>query len=77
MQKKFYETNWLLWITLILLPPVGIVLLWMFHKENKHKKGLSIFFALWFVFLVFGEFTDPEAPTENRETKEEIGRAHV
>ena len=51
---KFYKKKWFMWVCLIVLPPVGIILLWAFHKEMKKVTRiiLTIVFALWFVILI-------------------------
>lgn len=50
----FYRSNWFLWLFLIFFPPVGILLLWLFHKSWKPlSKGiLSLIFVLWSLLLV-------------------------
>lgn len=53
MQQK-NNSNWLLWILLIFLPPFGILYMWIAKKElsPKKKKTLSIIFAIWFLFCL-------------------------
>lgn len=55
-KKKFYQKGWFLWLMLILIPPVGIILLWACHKKmNKVIKiVLAVIFAFWFLLLVIG-----------------------
>ena len=50
---KFYKSKWFMWVCLILLPPVGIVLLWVFHKNMKKitRIILTIIFAFWCLIL--------------------------
>ena len=52
-KKKFYRTQWFLWIWLIIFPPIGLVLLWACHKEMKNKSRiiLTVVFAIWFLIL--------------------------
>ncbi|SHJ69718.1 hypothetical protein [Hespellia stercorisuis] len=69
MQKektRFYKAKWFLWIFLILFPPVGIILLWVCHKEMKTKSRiiLSVVFAIWFAILMAATNGDsPATPT--------------
>ncbi len=48
---KFYKSKWFMWVCLILLPPIGIVLLWAFHKSLK--KAVKIIFTIIFSFWCF------------------------
>ena len=50
-KKKFYQSNWFLWLCLFFFAPVGIGLLWIFHKEKKiiTKIILTIIFVIWFI----------------------------
>ncbi|CDG02124.1 DUF4236 domain-containing protein [Clostridium chauvoei] len=48
----FHKRSWFIWLMLILLPPVGIVLLWTSKKYNKKPRvALSIIFALYAMIL--------------------------
>lgn len=61
-KKKFYQANWLLWILLIFLPPAGIILLWIYHKDKsiRTKIVLSAIFIIWFIaVLIIGEQKQP------------------
>lgn len=54
MQKrKFYQKKWFMWLWLIILPPIGIVLMWLTQKEMKKKTKIifTIVFLLWFLLL--------------------------
>lgn len=50
-KKKFYQKTWFLWVCGILLPIIGIVLIWTVHKEKSKgfKIGLTAVFAAWFL----------------------------
>ncbi len=53
-QKKFYQTTWFMWLTLVFFAPVGIFLLW-YSKRYKPKtnKILTGIFTVWFgIFLI-------------------------
>ncbi|MCI9565915.1 MAG: hypothetical protein HFG30_07930 [Eubacterium sp.] len=52
-KKKFYEAKWFLWLFLILFPPIGIILLWVVHKDMKKNKKiiLTVIFAIWFIIM--------------------------
>lgn len=69
-KKRFYQKKWFLWLWLIILPPVGIVLLWTVHKTMKKKTKviLSVIFALWFIILMVaanGDGSDTPTNTGN------------
>ena len=51
--KKFYEQNWFIWLTLIFFAPVGIFLMWKFNTKMKKntKIILSIVFGIFFIFV--------------------------
>jgi len=51
---KFYETNWFLWLTLILFAPLGIFVLWKFHSEEttRLKAILTIIFLVLFIGVI-------------------------
>ena len=51
---KFYETNWFLWLTLILCAPIGIFVLWKFHAEEttRLKMIMSIIFLALFIGVI-------------------------
>lgn len=65
-KKRFYQKKWFLWLWLIVLPPVGIILLWTVHKAMKKKTKviLSVVFALWFIILMVAASGDSsDTPT--------------
>lgn len=64
-KKRFYQKKWFLWLWLIVLPPVGIILLWTVHKAMKKKTKviLSVVFALWFVILIGASNNSSDTPT--------------
>ena len=47
MKKKFYQTNWFLFLMLIFCPFIGVIVLWTCHKEK------GIIFKLIISFIVF------------------------
>lgn len=54
-KQKFYNTNWFMWLTLILLAPVGIFFMWKNQKYTKKVRGiLSGVFAVWFLIMASG-----------------------
>lgn len=65
MEKEktiFYKSNWFMWICLILLPPIGIILLWLFHKDTKKTTRiiLTILFVLWFIICIAFTFDNSD-----------------
>lgn len=73
MQKQkqpLYKAKWILWLSLIALPPVGIILLWTCHKEMKKisKIVLSVVFAVMFIIIV-STSTEPTTPQSSTNPK--------
>ena len=64
-KKRFYQKKWFLWLWLIVLPPVGIILLWTVHKtmKKKIKVILSVVFALWFIISIGTNNNSSNTPT--------------
>lgn len=64
-RRRFYQRNWFLWLSLVFMPPLGLALLWIFHREKRPatKAILSVLFSLWFVLLVTPSKSAPAAPT--------------
>ena len=49
----FYETNWFMWLTLILFSPVGIVCMWKYKRfPHTTRKILTAVFSLYFVGMM-------------------------
>ena len=69
-KQKFFQRNWVLWVSLIFFPPLGLILLWACHKQmqKKSKIILTVVFAIWFGILLIGTrggaATNPEVYTE-------------
>lgn len=61
----FYKKDWLMWVCLVLCAPLGIVIMWAFHKEKTRgfKIFASIAFAILFA-LVIGYHPGTEANTD-------------
>ena len=52
-KTKFYQKNWFIYLLLLLFPPVGIVLLWIFNKHSsKFKIIVSVISVIWFAFAL-------------------------
>lgn len=60
------KNNWLLWVLLVLLPPIGVIYLWIKKKEFTVKKKtlLTAIFTLWFIICIAinGNSTSSEQP---------------
>lgn len=69
-KQKFFQRNWVLWVSLIFFPPLGLILLWACHKQmqKKSKIILTVVFAIWFGILLIGTrggaATNPAESTE-------------
>lgn len=54
-KKKFYKTNWFLWIMLFFVTPIGLALLWLRKDLEFSKKTKSILTAIFsLLFLIVG-----------------------
>lgn len=53
-KTKFYQTTWFMWLMLIFIAPVGIVLMWSYHKNYSRiiKIVLSVVFSVFFIGLI-------------------------
>jgi hypothetical protein len=62
--KKFYETAWFRWLTLIFIAPVGIFIMWWKKYYNTFVRiALSIVFGLIFIVELFIYFPQKNVPT--------------
>ncbi len=50
-KEKFYKKLWFMWLLIILIPPVGIIFMWISKKEMKIGKKILITIVglVWFV----------------------------
>lgn len=78
---KFYQKVWFSYLCLFFIPPVGIILLWIVHKEmNKTKKLiLTVVFCIWTaIALVIGgskqKTTDTVISSQSEAEPESFGQ---
>ena len=45
-KKKFYQKQWFMWVLLIFLAPIGIITMWLIHKDDISTKKKSILSAI-------------------------------
>lgn len=66
--EKWLEKKSRLWLLLILLPPIGLILLF-FHKsyDAKSKKYIAIAILLWFVFILYNNNKSAEKYAQQKE----------
>jgi len=67
--KKIYEKDWFMWLTLIFIAPLGIFLMWKYNTKMKKntKIVLSIVFGLLFIIAATsGNSSSTETDTNNR-----------
>ena len=43
-QEKFYQKTWFMYLFLVLIPPIGIIILWTLHKDFKNSKKILLSF---------------------------------
>lgn len=72
---KFWQKQWFTWLTLILCPLVGIIILWACNKtfDKKKKSVLTFIFAVWFLILCStnnNKTTTPEQPKPVQQEKQ-------
>ena len=73
-KQKFFQRNWVLWVSLIFFPPLGLILLWACHKQmqKKSKIILTVVFAIWLAILLIGTRGGAARnPAESTETVQE------
>lgn len=77
--EKKKKGNILMWILLVLFPPVGIIYMWIAKKHFTTMKKiiLTIIFALWFCFSLFvGNDTNSSntasSPSDESESAENV-----
>jgi|GEM_PF-1688226 hypothetical protein len=52
-KEKFYKQMWFMWLSLVVLAPVGIFLLWKYKRFNdKSRLVLTAVFAIFFVVVI-------------------------
>lgn len=79
-KKKFYKTNWFLWVMLFFVTPVGLILLWVRKDLSFSKKTKIVLTTIFSVmFLVVNITNKPEdknietpVVTDNSEQKEQL-----
>ncbi len=61
---KFYQKTWFMWVTLVIFAPVGIALMWIYHKKysNSVKIILSIVFGTFFIIVLLVD--EPPKPDQ-------------
>lgn len=62
-KTKFYQKTWFMWIMLVIFAPIGIALMWIYHKKyfNGIKITLSIVFGAFFIMmLLVDENSEPD-----------------
>lgn len=54
IQQKFYQKSWFIYLCMFFLPPVGIILMWIYNKKSSTKfKGILTLIALiWFALML-------------------------
>lgn len=56
-EKKFYEKQWFMWLTLVFFAPVGIFLLW---KYNRFSKNVRIAISAVSVLILISALASPD-----------------
>ncbi|MEB2280100.1 hypothetical protein LAV73_08835 [Lysinibacillus xylanilyticus] len=52
-KTRYFETTWFMWITLIIFPPLGLILLWRQGRYSKKKRiTISIMALVYFVLPI-------------------------
>jgi len=70
VKPKFYETNWFMWLTLILFSPVGIVCMWKYKRfPDTTRKILTAVFSLYFVGMMM--YVNRPSYTEEQQAQEQ------
>ena len=83
--NEFYKSTWFIILMLVVFFPVGIFLMWKYTNWNKNLKiGISVFFAIMFVFVGIDSITPREIPnvinqniSSATDTLEEVGFSNI
>lgn len=51
-QEKFYQKTWFMYLFLIIIPPIGIIILWTMHKDLKKSKKILLSFLGLILFII-------------------------
>lgn len=51
----FYKKKWFLYLSLVILPLFGILIIWIFHRDmaKQKKTALTAVAAIWFILIPF------------------------
>lgn len=71
-EVKWHQKSWLMWICLILIPPIGLLLLFLSRERHSKWKFIAAFGLLW-CFLVYaggnGTSKNDESPSPAKVTQ--------
>lgn len=68
-KPPFYKQKWFMWLMLLFIPPVGIVLMWLYSGYKKVPKVvLSLFFGIVAIAAYTGQSTTHPVTTSNNDT---------
>jgi len=75
-KTSFYKTKWFMWVMLVIFAPVGIPLMWIYHKEEFSKNVkilLSVASAVFFIIILVVDINSPDNAenTQTTQTTEE------
>lgn len=63
--RKFYTTEWFMWIMMLIFSPVGIYLLWKYCE--KYSKNVKIIITVIFIiFFIYAINNDSQTPTNTK-----------
>ncbi|NQX60563.1 hypothetical protein [Paenibacillus qinlingensis] len=70
-KKKFYKTTWFIWVMMLLVPPIGIILLWQKRQYKPQTMGiLSAVFGVYFIVMMVIVNQDTNNKTVVKEVKD-------
>lgn len=66
--KDFWKKEWFMWVSLVFVPPLGLILLWAVNKRfgNVKKAVLTLAFLVWASIIYAPSDTNS---TENKDSK--------
>lgn len=75
-QIPFYKKTWFMWVMLFCIPPVGILLMWLYNNYKKIPKiALSIFFGAVAIVAYTGSSSTPAESSNTQIQDQQVSSA--
>lgn len=64
MNKKWYQSTGLMWVTLVLFWPIGLFLMWKYNNYSEKVK-VAITLIIFAAVMIWSTFTDNSTDDNN------------